>query len=117
MKIRPGFSNTVLTAELLVDCVRQAGNVFYFAPAKDLDFPRPGISRAVTRTDGGYRVTLTSEYLARNVFLSCDIDGFFTDNYFDVLPGETVRVDFTPAEQGAGREPEFHVRSLVDIGR
>ena len=42
-------------------------------------------------------VTVAAKQLARNVFLSRGaVDGFFDDNYFDLLPGETVTVTFRP---------------------
>ena len=34
--------------------------------------------------------------LARDVYLTAGVDGFFEDNYFDLLPGETVAVSFRP---------------------
>ena len=48
--------------------------------------------------DGALAVTVGAKQLARNVFLATGaIDGFFDDNYFDVLPGETVTVTFRTA--------------------
>ena len=43
--------------------------------------------------NGTLTVSVSAKQLARNVFLASGaVDGFFEDNYFDVLPGETVTV-------------------------
>nr|GFC66902.1 beta-mannosidase [Tanacetum cinerariifolium] len=48
--------------------------------------------------DSTYQVTLKSKTLAREVNLSlAQGDGFFGDNYFDLLPGETKTLTFTAA--------------------
>ena len=47
--------------------------------------------------NGALTVSVGAKQLARNVFLASGaVDGFFDDNYFDVLPGETVTVTFRP---------------------
>ena len=46
-------------------------------------------------SDSTYQVTLKSKTLAREVNLSlAEDDGFFGDNYFDLLPGETKVLTF-----------------------
>ena len=47
------------------------------------------------KCDGGVAVTISSDNFARAVYLSIDdIDNFFEDNYFDLLPGasRTIKV-------------------------
>ncbi|MDR0976713.1 MAG: glycoside hydrolase family 2 protein [Prevotellaceae bacterium] len=70
-------------------------NNYYPARYKDIRFPHADIRLQVTPAEGGYEVTVSSNVVARGVFLCLeDIDNFFSDNYFDVLPGEphTIRV-------------------------
>jgi beta-mannosidase len=40
---------------------------------------------------------VTAAKLARDVYLTDAADGFFSDNYFDLLPGETATVSFKPS--------------------
>jgi beta-mannosidase len=47
--------------------------------------------------DGTFTVKVTAAKLARDVYLTDGADGFFTDNYFDLLPGETATVSFKPS--------------------
>ena len=73
-----------------------AENTYYLALQKDMNFPEVKITRAVSKTDGGYNVTLSSDRLARAVYLSLnDTENFFDDNYFDLIPGKPVTVKVT----------------------
>jgi len=46
-----------------------------------------------TRT--GFKITLSSDKVARAVYLSApNYTGFFADNYFDLIPGRKVEVEF-----------------------
>jgi beta-mannosidase len=73
-------------------------NLLYFKKTKDLLLPKPEIKLAVAPgSNGALTVSVGAKQLARNVFLAGGaVDGFFDDNYFDVLPGETVTVTFRP---------------------
>jgi beta-mannosidase len=73
-------------------------NNYFLARYKEIDFPQAKITvSSVPSTAGeGYDVTVKSDVFARGVFLSIEgIDNFFSDNYFDLLPGEprTIHVD------------------------
>lgn len=89
----------------------------FFAPAKDLALSKPDITTQVRRTPGGFRVTLATNLFARGVYLSLGRgDGFFSDNYFDLVPGQKVEVEFTSREPTKLNElrRSLKVRSLVD---
>jgi beta-mannosidase len=77
---------------------RPARNLLYFKKTKDLQLPKPDVKLAVADAGGGvFNVSVTAKQLARNVFLTGGaVDGAFDDNYFDVLPGETITVTFKP---------------------
>ena len=77
---------------------RDTRNLLYFKKTKDLQLPKPEIKLAVAAgANGALTVSVSAKQLARNVFLASGaVDGFFDDNYFDVLPGETVTVTFRP---------------------
>jgi len=86
-----------LEARLVVDGKEAASNTRFFAPPKDLALRKPAISVDVAPGDGGLRVRLSTDTLARHVRLGYDADdGTFSDNYFDLVPGRTVEVVFRP---------------------
>jgi beta-mannosidase len=50
--------------------------------------------------NGGYTVTLRSPALARSVYLSFgDLDVQASDNYFDLLPGEPLKITLKTSAQ------------------
>src|SRR5882672_3537760 len=84
-----------LFAELSVGGKTVSRNEYFFQPYKNLLLPRPQISMAAVRTKMGFRITLSSDKLARAVYLSApNYAGFFVDNYFDLVPGRKVEVEF-----------------------
>ncbi|MGL5272513.1 MAG: glycoside hydrolase family 2 protein, partial [Phocaeicola sp.] len=68
-------------------------NIAYATEQKNLNYIKSNIDWLAEKVDDGYIVTLTSNVFARSVFMSLPgIDNFFEDNYFDLLPGKSVKV-------------------------
>ena len=83
--------NVFLVAELLVGGKPVSRNEYFFQPFKNLALPRPQINTSVLPVRGGFKITLSAEKFARAVYLSLpNYQGFFEDNYFDLMPGEKV---------------------------
>jgi beta-mannosidase len=88
-KYRKEINQLVFTAELLENGEVLSRNYYYFLPFKNLKVPTPTIEHTVSKTNDGYDITVQTDKLAKNVYLQMgDEDGFFSDNYFDLLPGE-----------------------------
>jgi beta-mannosidase len=106
-----------LNCELLEKGRATSVNRLFFAPFKDLRMPSPDIETEVTRAGRVFRVRLRASALARGVHLSAGtIDGAFSDNFFDLLPGAEVNVEFRPrrAVPLAELRRSLKVRSLAD---
>ena len=52
------------------------------------------IKKEIKKTKNGFSITMQSTVLQKDVFLSTRNKGHFTDNYFDVLPNESVTIEF-----------------------
>lgn len=109
---RAPADRVVLVAEVLEGGRRLSRALHYRVKIKDLALPDPRLTLTVVKRgdcEAVLRVTAPGG-LAKNVRLSStDPDGHFTDNYFDLLPGETVEVGWR-GRDGAG----FEVRSIRD---
>ncbi len=81
-----------LVLDLEVGGKRVSRNEIFFDVTHDLDLPvAPRIDTALNKTGDDYSVTLQSTKLARGVYVSFgDLDVQSSDNYFDLLPGETM---------------------------
>lgn len=79
------YTKVVNSDKLLSD------NVYYFAKTKDLILPDPGLKIEVAKDDTlDLHILVTATQLAKNVYLQCeDPELTFSDNYFDLLPGQT----------------------------
>jgi len=106
-----------LFAELSVNGKSISRNEYFFQPYKDLLLPRPQISLDAVRTEAGFRITLSADKLARAVYLSApNYEGSFEDNYFDLIPGKKVEVEFRTRTSVTVADFRKHltVRSLAD---
>ncbi|NRA51733.1 MAG: glycoside hydrolase family 2 protein, partial [Phaeodactylibacter sp.] len=74
----------VFKAELLTENgALIASNLLYFSAPKNLKLPNPSIETETTSTEEGYKIKLSSNLLAKNIYLRYEgAEGFFSDNYF-----------------------------------
>lgn len=109
--------NVFLYCELVVDGKVVSSNKYFFEPYKKLSMPKPSITSDVMPTRDGFKISLVSDKFARAVYLSAsEADGFFSDNYFDLLPGKKVEVEFrTRAPLSlADFRARLKIRSMAD---
>ena len=105
-----------LLAELVIDGKTVSSNEYFFEAFKNLALPPAKVSAEVAPTRKGLTLIVSSDKLARAVYLSSQ-DYTFSDNYFDVIPGRPVKVEvqFTG---GMSKLKEFlgqlKIRSLAD---
>ncbi len=88
--------------------------LFYFCPPRKLILPKAKITYQIQQVNEGYQITLQTDNLAKNVLLGTEAEGFFSDNYFDLLPGERKTVLFKTDRVLDEPQKAFTVRSLVD---
>lgn len=69
---------------------------YFFCPTRELALPKTAITCKVKQKEGIYEVTLNSPKLAKDVFVEIPVQGArFSDNFFDLLPGETKKITIT----------------------
>ena len=87
-----------------------AKNKIYLVPPKDLDLPDPGMAYSVSDFEDYYAVTVKAERLAKNIFVSSALPSNFSENYFDLLPGEEKTITISKPDQvSSGRH---HIESF-----
>ena len=94
-----------------------SSNKYFFEPFKRLLLPQPVVSSDVVATRSGFKLTLSSDKLARAVYVSLPgYKGSFRDNYFDVIPGRPLDVEFhtTEAIKLSEFRDRLQIRSLQD---
>lgn len=88
--------------------------LFYFVSPKKLNLSRTNVSIKVEQVTDGYQLTLESGRLAKNVMISTDNDGAWSDNYFDILPGERKIVLFKTDRILDDPQHAFKVKHLAE---
>jgi beta-mannosidase len=67
----------------------------FFVPFKELHLPQPQITYEAAPVRGGFELTVKSDKFAKAVYLSvADHDGSWSDNYFDLVPGKPVVIQY-----------------------
>ncbi len=122
-------SRTVLVAEFKSGAGNNASTLakrlVYFTQPKDAALSKPQISVKISGESGRTVIELQSNTLAKNVYLSLrEGEVHFSDNFFDLLPGEIRRVTVMPVgahalRQNADIEPDalrqlLLLQSLID---
>ncbi len=108
-------ANLFVVTDLIVDGKPVSSNVAYLVPPKEIRLPAPQITTDLTGDAGAYRLRLSSKAIARSVCVSFgDVDVELSDNYVDLIPGQTVDLAFSsklPTEQ---LRQKMKVISLAD---
>jgi beta-mannosidase len=105
-----------MVVDLEVGGKRVSRNLVFFDVTHNLQLPvAPKVGATLNQSGDGYTITLQSAQLARNVYLSFgDLDFESSDNYFDLLPGETMTVTLKSPASIDQLKSSMKVVSLTD---
>lgn len=93
-----------------------ADDVFYFAYPKDQKLPEANIETSVRRRGDAIEMTLKTDKLARDIFVEVSVQGVrFTDNFFDLLPGQRKKITITSLEGHSLNDFTFRLHQLGGV--
>lgn len=96
--------------------VTLADDVFYFAYPKDQKLPEANIETSVRRRGNTIEMTLKTDKLARDIFVEVPVQGVrFTDNFFDLLPGQRKKITITSPEEHSLNDFTFRLHQLGGV--
>jgi len=108
-------SKLIVTAQLMADGKLLTENTYFFYDPKKLELEKPDIKVSAVKTDDGYELIINANKYAKDVYLSFEnIKGSFTENYFDLLPGVTKKIEFKTRMQVNDFTEKLKIKSLVD---
>jgi beta-mannosidase len=89
-----GHENEVLLSATLINGKNEIDRqIYYFEKPLKLNLSEPGIQTRIIHEDKEFVIKITSEKLCKNLMLISDnTDVQFSDNFFDLLPGEIKQV-------------------------
>jgi beta-mannosidase len=92
-----------------------SSNLIFFVPTKQVRLPAALIRHELTRTGDGYSLRLSSDVLARNVYLSFgELEAKLSDNYFDLIPGRPVSIGIASSADLERISAALKIVSLAD---
>ncbi len=106
-----------LYCTLLVGGEAVSSNEYFFHPLKELNLLEPGIELSIEKVEAGWAINVSSKRFAKGVFLESDLPGiFFSDNFFDLIPGQSKLVKITGGLDNEASEivESLRVVSLMD---
>ncbi|HEY1256472.1 MAG TPA: glycoside hydrolase family 2 protein [Terracidiphilus sp.] len=108
-------SRVFVVADLSAGGAVISRNLIYLAPTKGVHLKPAHLKVETSGANGSYKIRITSPVLARDVYLTFgSLDVQVSDNYFDLLPGETVEITATTAVTLDQVIAQLKVTSLTD---
>ena len=93
-----------------------ADEVFYFAYPKDQKLPEARIETSVKKRGEAIELTLKTDKLARDIFIEVPVQGVrFSDNFFDLLPGQRKKITITSPEGYSLKDFTFTLHQLGGV--
>lgn len=112
---RKQIDRVVLVAELVKAGEILSKNTYYFRPFKALKIEKPKVDYTISKTEDGFAIEMKTDKLAKNVYLQIgDEEGFFSDNYFDLLPVEKVTINLKTGIPEEKLKEILTIRTLDD---
>ncbi len=108
-------SRVFIVAELSAGSEEISRNIVYLAPVKEVHLKAAHLVVTTIGEKGNLRVRVSSPVLARSVYLSFgNLDAQVSDNYFDLLPGETREIAVASSAAVDTLKTQLQVVSLTD---
>ncbi|NOU47572.1 MAG: glycoside hydrolase family 2 protein [Bacteroidales bacterium] len=108
--------NCIIRVELIENEMVIADKNYYFVEEKDLNLSKEKPKIDTEKAGDSIILTLSSGSLIKDVFLqSNDTEGFFRENYFDLIPGTRRKISFKPSGKIAAGDLIFKTTTLNDI--
>ena len=90
--------------------------IYYFNFPKDQELPVAKVTYKVKQLDGKCEVTLSTKQLVRDIFIEIPFQGArFSDNFFDLLPGQTKKIVISSDEIKKGEPVGLKIRHLTGV--
>ncbi|MCK5838387.1 MAG: hypothetical protein KAG99_01005, partial [Bacteroidales bacterium] len=107
--------NTLLRMMIFEKEILLSENLYYFTTPGELKLEKPSINIDIVRIESGYELKLSTDKLAKNIYLSTDVvDGSFSDNYFDLLPGDIKTIYYLSDNVIQDFQQKIKLLTLVD---
>lgn len=88
--------------------------LIYLVKPKELELSIPEIEINAQKINEYFEISLKSKTLVKNVQVNSEINGYFSNNYFDMFPGEKYKIKFFPKDKDL-EKLELSTKTLNDF--
>ncbi|OIO99290.1 MAG: hypothetical protein AUJ98_11905 [Bacteroidetes bacterium CG2_30_33_31] len=106
-------NNIVLMMNLAYDSCNLVSD-FLFDKVKNLQLQKPDIKIKIVENFDGYSVKLRSDVFVKNLQLESDNEGFWTDNFFDLIPSKDYEIRFITVDKSKDFSKNLKLKSVWD---
>jgi beta-mannosidase len=108
-------TKVVVATDLVAAGSVVSSNLTYLAPTVEIHLPPAPLKTELTKSGDSYRLKVSSPVLARSVYVTFgEVDAEASDNYFDLLPGQSMEIAINTAVSEDALRSGLKVMSLVD---
>ncbi|WP_440897734.1 beta-mannosidase [Amphibacillus sp. Q70] len=106
-------ASLVMVGELTIEKELVDRKRHYFVPTKALPLPEPKVT--IKQLDSYGQFEISTDQFAKSIWLDTEETGYFSDNYFDLLPGERKFVQFIPRDDKLKPDMNIQAKSMSDM--
>jgi beta-mannosidase len=115
LKSHKDLSKLVVLTDFAVNGAIVSSNINYLTPTKQVHLLAAKIESALTQDGDAYDLKLSSNVLARDVYVTFgELDAQASDNFVDLIPGEPVMIKVSSTAGLEELKMNLKVTSLVD---
>ena len=112
------LSRLAIITRLKQDTTLIAENIAYWTAPGELELENPEIKTVIRDHPSGFSVELTTNTLAKNVYVTCTDEGArCSDNFFDLIPGTQKTIVVSTVQNREQFEQTLKMMSLVNSFR
>ena len=110
----------ILRSAVIIKKKKIFSSDYIFAKPKELKLPKQDFRCSYKKNQDEYIITIKAESFLYRFYLHCTNDsGVFSKNYFNMLPGEIVKINYLPSKifnkSNNNEEPQFKYNSIFGL--
>jgi len=110
-------NNVILRSNIIHEGKTISSNDYFFVKPKELALPKQDYSIKLEKIENNHIIEIESKsFLYRFYMICCNDSGVFSDNYFNMLPGQKRKIVFSPSnENNQNFNLEFDFNSIQGL--
>ena len=93
-------NNVILRSSIILEGKTLSSSDYFFVKPKELKLPKQDYDVNLEKVDNDFIIAIKSTTFLYRFYILCSNDtGVFSDNYFNMLPGDNNKIVFNPSDE------------------